>query len=400
MSNAAIYLRLSRDDGTHDESDSITNQRMILYQFAKQADIRITAEFLDDGLSGTKWERPGFQAMLQAAEDGWIDTVIVKDLSRLSRDYIRTGELLERWFPMHGIRLISVADQIDTHKTSADIYSSLRAVIDDWYTKDISRKVRAAIYARQASGICTSSRLPYGYIKQERAIQVHTERAETVKKVFLDYVTGSSFSAIARQFNERGIPAPRGAYFRWNDNSIRRILKNTAYIGVLHLHTTERISYKCDKKRILPEHDHVLIQIPPIIEESLFYKVAERIAMKRRRKSAGHWLSGRAFCDECGYLMTVQRENASFRLICGGRKRKQGCRNPSVLAEQLVICIQNELRRYGISADVRLLQRMIQSVRIGRDTMRVRLFCCRPTESELTEFRALLENRCIPADNT
>ena len=91
MSNAAIYLRLSRDDGTQEESDSITNQRMILYQFAKQADLQVTAEFLDDGISGTKWERPGFQAMLQAAEDGWIDTVIVKDLSRLSRDYIRTG---------------------------------------------------------------------------------------------------------------------------------------------------------------------------------------------------------------------------------------------------------------------------------------------------------------------
>ena len=400
MSNAAIYLRLSRDDGTQDESDSITNQRMILYQFAKQADIRITAEFLEDGISGTKWERPGFQAMLQAAEDGWIDTVIVKDLSRLSRDYIRTGELLERWFPMHGIRLISVSDRIDSYNMSADISASLRAVMDDWYTKDISRKVRAAIYARQAAGICTASRLPYGYTKQRGTIQIHTEQAEIVKLIFLQYVTGVSFSAIARQLNVQGVPAPRGADTRWNDNSIRRILQNTAYIGILRLHTTERISHKCDMKRLLPDTEHILIPIPPIIEESLFDKAAERIALNGRRKSAGHWLSGRVFCDVCGSLMTVQRENASFRLICGGRKRKQGCSNPSVLAEQLIIWIDNELRQCGIFADTRILQRMVQSVRIDRDTVRVRLSCCRPTGPELTELRELLEKRCIPADTT
>ena len=114
MSNkAALYLRLSRDDGGT-ESESIASQRMLLMQYAKLHDITVTAEFSDDGVSGSRWDRSGFQEMLRAVEDGLIDLVLVKDLSRLSRDYIRTGELIERWFPAHRVRLIAVNDGLDT----------------------------------------------------------------------------------------------------------------------------------------------------------------------------------------------------------------------------------------------------------------------------------------------
>ena len=175
---AALYMRLSREESLQDaEPDSIVSQRLLLMQYAQMHGIKVVAEYADSGVSGTKWERCGLQELLRMIEEGGINTVLVKDLSRLSRDYLQTGTLLESWFPMHGVRLIAVNDGVDTGAhSSANDYSPIRAVMDDWYARDISRKVRAAIYARQTAGICTAASLPYGYIRCGGEISAEPEK--------------------------------------------------------------------------------------------------------------------------------------------------------------------------------------------------------------------------------
>ena len=177
---AALYMRLSRDDGQRlDESESITSQRLMLMQYAEHHGFPVIAAFSDDGQSGTQWYRSGLQDLLRTIEDGLVNTVLVKDLSRLSRDYLRTGVLLEHWFPAHGVRLIAVNDGVDTaHPSAGNDYSPIRAVMDDWYARDISRKVRAAIYARQDAGICTAASLPFGYYRTDGRIDKHPEASK------------------------------------------------------------------------------------------------------------------------------------------------------------------------------------------------------------------------------
>ena len=169
----AIYLRLSREDRRGAESESIANQRSLLLQYAQAHHISVAYEFADDGITGTSQNRKSLQKMYRAIEDGLIGTVLVKDLSRLSRNYIHTGKLVEEWFPQNGVRLISVDDGVDTGMISPsnDIFA-IRAVMDDWYARDISRKVRAALYAKQHAGFCTSASLPFGYYRNNQQIIV------------------------------------------------------------------------------------------------------------------------------------------------------------------------------------------------------------------------------------
>ena len=349
MSNyAAIYMRLSRDDGSA-ESESISSQRMLLTQYAKANGINVSAEFIDDGISGSQWNREGLQQLLQAVEDGWVSTVIVKDLSRLSRDYIRTGELLERWFPNHGVRLISVNDGVDTEKASnANDYSAIRAVMDDWYARDISIKVRAAIYARQKAGICTSASLPYGFCRSKGEICVDENAAQIIRKIYSLYLSGLSALKTAKELTSGHIPSPNGVGAAWSDSTVLRILKNPAYIGKLRLHKTERRSYKCSKRIMLPDSEAIYYSVPRIISDDVYLAAQRQLAGRSHNLYSSHWLSGKVKCGCCGAPMHTVRENGHVRLICGSRKRSDICRNTSLSAEKLLLNIALKLKRYGI----------------------------------------------------
>ena len=323
----AIYLRLSRDDRISSESESITSQRLFLYQYAAQHGLEIGYEFADDGISGVSMQREALQNLLRTIQDGRIGTVLVKDLSRLSRDYIKTGELLENWFPAHGVRLIAVNDGVDTaNASSVNDFSPIRAVMDDWYARDISRKVRAAIYARQAAGICTAATLPYGYERVRGAICLHADHAKHVKEVFRLYLLHRNLRAAAEYLNRSGIPSPRHASCGWSTATIQRMLKNRAYCGELHLHVTRKQSYKSAFRQTLPPAEHICMQIPRLIPEAEFDLVQQIMSANGHKKHRAHWLSGKATCGCCGSRMIV----SEGRLLCGGRKRGSGCRNGSV----------------------------------------------------------------------
>ena len=368
--SAAIYLRLSRDDGDG-ESDSIESQRMLLTQYAAAHQITVAAEFVDDGISGSKWERPGFQQMLQAIEDGWIGTVLVKDLSRLSRDYIRTGELIERWLPANGVRLIAVNDGLDTSNSAQqNDFSAMRAVMDDWYARDISHKVRAAIYARQRAGICTSAALPFGYARRGKTICISEPEAAYVRMIFSQYSSGMSCCGIARTLSSQKVPSPGGGDV-WHDATIGRILRNQAYIGRLCLHCTQTHSYKCSKKRAVPPQEQIVYPIPRIISDALFDAVSLRMKRVTHRNTSRHWLSGKICCGVCGTGMHLTKENTQIRILCGSRKRGKDCTNPSLLLKDLIGELQKALSAYHIEAHPDILPMLVERVTVGTDQIHV-----------------------------
>ena len=377
--SAAIYMRLSRDDGNdRSESESIVSQRMLLTQYASRNHLNIISEFVDDGISGLRWDRPALQEMLRAAGRGWIRTILVKDLSRLSRDYVRIGELIEYWFPAHGIRLISVNDGVDTcDRAACNDFSPFKALMNDWYTRDISRKVRAAISARQQAGICTLATIPYGYIRKGNQLIVNSEQGKVIRGIFSRYLDGLSCVRIAAELTGSGFSSPRHADNGWSDATVRRMLMNPVYAGKLLLRKTELISYKCKKNRQRSPDEAICFSVPAIISAVQFADVQRRMKLNRHRKTVPHWLSGLAGCGECGARMIVTGQ----RLICAGRRRKNGCRNGSLRVEALETEICHAMTDAGIQIGKAALPFFVESVRITQKTADVQLWCRHPDES-------------------
>ncbi len=361
MKNGAIYLRLSREDSKENESESISNQRRLLLQFAQNHGIPIAYEFVDDGISGTTQNRKSLQKMYRAIEDGYIGTVLVKDLSRLSRNFIHTGELVEEWFPKHGVRLISVADGVDTSivSPSNDIFA-IRAVMDDWYARDISRKVRAAIRTKQRAGFCTCATLPYGYYRNAEEIVVDSAQAETVKRIFEAYASGKSCLEIARIWN-------------WNDATVRRILMNPVYIGRLQLHKTEKYNYKSDRRIRLPESEYITFPVQPIISEQLFEIVQGKLAENSHSKYRKHALAGLVFCAECGLRMHISGNAAEGRAICSMRKRFRSCSLPSLSCHELINAVNSVLNKDGIAAQEINYRKYVSMIRVSAEQITIAL---------------------------
>lgn len=379
----ALYMRLSRDENHSIESESISNQRHLLMQYASAHHIHVAFEFSDDGITGTTQNRKGLQSMFRAIEDGLIDTVLVKDLSRLSRNYIHTGELVEEWFPSHGVRLISVDDSIDTaiDSPSNDIFA-IRAVMDDWYARDISRKVRAAIYAKQRAGYCTASHLPFGYEKSGSEIIVNCAQSETVKKIYREYENGVSCCGIAKVLR-----ALDGSNRKWNDTTVRRILTNPAYTGRLHLHISEKVSYKSNRRVLLPSEEIVIYPIPRIISDEQFIRIKQIMADHRKTKPPKHWLCGKVYCAVCGAVMHVSGFDDG-RIVCSSRKRFQNCTASSVKCRFILNAIADICRQDGIPYSESLRRRLVSAVRISPDQV---VICMRYKKPEYLSAGGICE---------
>ncbi len=370
--DTALYLRLSRDDGSTQESESIASQRAMLLQYAAQMGFAVYDIFVDDGYSGTLWERPAFQQMLLLAQTGHIHTIITKDLSRLSRDYIHTGQLLEQWFPAHGIRFIAIGDGIDTAISQpANEFFPLRAVMNDWYARDISHKVRNALQARRQKGICTLATVPFGYQRMGNTIVPCSVYIPVVKWIFAQAAEGKSLRQIARELTAQQIPTPRAQQIKaelhspWSDVTVRRILQNPVYMGDLQLHRTERISHKCKQKRPLPTEQWCRIAVEPIISQALFAAVQTALAERKRHSAAAHWLKGLVICGECGCTMTLRDTTSSQpRLQCSGRRNGNGCTNPSICVQEVETLLQQQFLADGVPDSVDLWQLLITELRI------------------------------------
>lgn len=327
-----IYLRLSRDDENEGDSQSIKNQREFLTKYVKAQDNWLLVDiYIDDGYTGTNYNRPDFIRMKQDIEDGKINLVITKDLSRLGRDYIDTGYYLEKYFPAKRVRYISVNDGIDTFsKTSNNDIGPFMSVVNDMYAKDISKKVRTAKKTKAEKGEFIGAFAPYGYKKHPNDITklvIDEEAAQVVKYIFTEYNKGNGLAYVARRLNEQNIECPsvykqrttkfhcKSFYGLWGHETIKKILTNRVYIGELIQRKGEMVSYKVKKYIALPESEHTIKKaahdsIVSIEEFNLAQSLLKTKTHTRHSKdSKDHLLSGIVYCPRCNnkYRFAVQK---------------------------------------------------------------------------------------------
>ena len=296
----ATYIRLSREDGENGESESIGNQRDIIMRYIKENHLQFIDEYVDDGISGTTFERPGFQRLISDIEQQRINMVITKDLSRLGREYIQTGQYIEKYFPEHNIRYVAINDGIDTFSnTSCNDITPFKSILNDMYAKDISKKVRSVIKEKQIKGEYMCTVAPYGYKKdelQKNHLVIDENTSYIVKDIFNMYLNGNSVYSIRDNLNKRKIQSPSG-YARkqveikkWNSVTILNILSNKAYIGTTVANKRTNLSYKSKKRIKVPIEEYIVTENThePIIEKEDFEKAQFLLAKKSINKKNKH----------------------------------------------------------------------------------------------------------------
>lgn len=324
-----MYLRLSRDDDSKTESESIKNQKIYLTEYVvKHPNWSLIDIYVDDGYTGTNFNRPDFIRLISDISSGKIDLVITKDLSRLGRDYIQVGYYTENYFPQRNVRYIAVNDGIDTFsKTSNNDIGPFMSVINDMYAKDISKKVRTVKRTKAEKGQFIGAFAPYGYKKKPNDITklvIDEEPAEIVKYIFNEYVSGKGLAYIAHRLNEKGIDCPsvykqkeskyhcKAVANLWGHNTIRKILTNKVYTGDLIQHKGEMVSYKVKKYRLLPEEEYLIKENAheAIVDKKTFELAGDILKRKahniHKKENTEHLLAGLLYCPICHNKYTYQ----------------------------------------------------------------------------------------------
>lgn len=323
-------MRLSRDDERAGESTSIEHQRLILQKYVAEQGGTVIREYVDDGWSGTNFERPAVKKMLEDAQTGKIDTIVVKDLSRFGRNYIQVGQYVDYIFPAYGIRFIAINDNVDTadrSSTAMDMMPIMN-VFNEWHAANTSKKIRAVIEANQRAGKYTNSIYPYGYkagTDENRTAVIDGEAAKVVKRIFNLRVEGNSARTIAKILTDEGIPNPATYFTRldgkkaekqfspyWCAKTVSWILSNQTYIGNTVQHKTTSVSYKNHKVISIPESGQIIKQNAheAIVSRELWDKVQtinKSLSKGKKDKSNKvHALSGLLVCPDCGKKLKIK----------------------------------------------------------------------------------------------
>ncbi len=365
---AGLYIRLSREDGDKDESDSVSNQRMLLREYsAKLPDVEVADYFIDDGWTGTNFERPGFIRLMEQIKAGSLNCVIVKDLSRFGRNYIEVGNYLEQIFPFMGVRFISIADSLDSYGNPGQMNTILvpfKNLINDEYCRDISNKVRSSLDSRRRSGKFIGSFSAYGYVKDpdnKGELLVDETVAPIVKNIYEWFLDGLGAITIAKKLNNMGIPSPSeykkmcGLHYKvsdssvkgpvmWGYSAVKRILQNRMYCGDLVQGVMRVTSYKVKKLQRVPEDEWMVCENhhEGIVDRETFYKV-QRIfdTDTRMTQEQGRitMLGGFMRCADCGRAMNRHKNVHSYGtyhyFVCSTYKKvsKNVCSRHSIRAD-------------------------------------------------------------------
>ena len=341
----ALYMRLSREDiDKEGESASIENQRIMLQRFAKEHSFTIYKEYVDDGISGTTFDRPYFQQLINDIESDQINLVIVKDLSRLGRDYIKSGDWLENFCPSHNVRFIAVQDHYDSDKPEMNDFVPFKNIFNEFYAKDTSRKIRATFEMKFKEGQYIGNFAPYGYKKDplnKNHLIIDEQVAPVVQDIFRRITQGKSPAEIAKELNSEGVVSPavyrcmNKPYLNINDYSqnkkwvagtIQKMVKNIIYLGHMAQGKTKRISYK-NKTTINKSRDEWIIKknTHEAIIDELTFDIAKR-RLQGRISEKGEFVnifSGLVKCADCGRNMSTvgtRRKGSHANLACGAYK--------------------------------------------------------------------------------
>ena len=383
----ALYPRLSHEDELQGESNSISNQKRILETYAKQNGFSNLRWYTDDGYSGANFQRPGFQAMLADIEAGKVGTVIVKDMSRLGRNYLQVGMYTEMIFPQKGVRFIAINDGVDSAQGEND-FAPLRNIFNEWLVRDTSKKIKAVKRSKGMSGKPITSKPVYGYLMDEdENFIIDEEAAPVVRQIYSLCLAGNGPTKIARMLTEQQIPTPGPLEYRrtgstrryhpgyeckWATNTVVHLLENREYTGCLVNFKTEKPSYKLkhsienppEKQAVFENHHE------PIIDRETWERVQE---LRKQRKRPNRYdevglFSGILFCADCGSVMYQQRYQTDKRkqdcYICGSyKKRTADCTAHFIRTDLLTAGVLSNLRKvtsYAAKHEARFMKLLIE----------------------------------------
>ena len=419
--HAALYIRLSKEDESEGPSQSVQNQESLLREFVQQHRLSVYDTYVDDGWSGTNFDRPDFQRMIADIEAKKVNMVITKDLSRLGRDYIITGHYMERYFPEHRVRYISLLDGIDTgvDSTANDI-TPFRAIMNDMYAKDISKKIKSVKRDKQRKGQFIGGKPVYGYKMhptEKNKIVIDEEVAPIVQRIFALALSGMSCRNIAALLNQEGIPTPAayanlpvakpGPYTGlWSSERISDMLQNETYIGNMVQGRSVKISYKSKKCLKQDPANWVIVEgtHEPLVDAETFRKVRMLVNSRKHTRSRTYdfLLKGLIFCHECGYpLAVLNRKNARGEDVlyfvcrtyqrftkagvctCHSIKEKtvtdavidkvrevcQAYLNPDELLPMAREAVENARKQNNLEAELQVVQAKIDSLTANLDRM-------------------------------
>ena len=374
----ALYIRLSREDGDREESNSIASQRELLTEFANtQTDMAAPRLYVDDGYTGTDFDRPDFRRMMHDLRAGIVNCVIVKDLSRLGRNYVKVGEYLERTFPLLNVRFIALSERIDSvaDPRSADsLIVPFRNILNDEYAHDISNKVRASLDLKRRQGKFIGSFASYGYRKDPNdhsRLLIDEAAAAVVRDIFDWFLAGMSVLGIAKRLNEQRIPNP-SAYKRqqgmnyqhpasdnldglWPDSSVRRILHNPLYTGTMVQGKNRMKSYKLHISEAVPKEEWITVEQTheAIIPQELFdqaQSLFERDTRTAPTRKQVYLFSGFLRCADCGKAMNrkqISQPYGSYHYyICSTFKKQHSgaCTKHTIRSDRLEQAVLETLR--------------------------------------------------------
>ena len=376
--NTCGYVRLSREDGDKEESNSVTGQKDLIRDFlSRHPELRECDMKVDDGYTGSNFDRPAFQKMMEAVKAGKINCIVVKDLSRFGRDHLEAGEYIERIFPFLGVRFIAINDHYDSeHRNveSDELIIPFKNLINEAYCRDISVKVRTQLEVKRKSGQYIGAFAVYGYLKDEtdkNRLVADEYAADVVRDIFKWKLEGMSPQDIAARLNHSGVLSPMeykrslGMRFAtsfkanpqaaWSANAVLRILKNPVYTGVLIQGRETTPSYKVRKRVTKPENEWAVVSDAheAIIERRDFDSVQKALSLDTRRSpgdSAVQLFSGMVFCGECGASMvrkTVPSGNKKYvYYVCAAHKQDKSCSPHRMRDEALEQLVLDTVKQY------------------------------------------------------
>ena len=370
----ALYCRLSRDDDVQGDSNSIANQKKLLSKYAKEYGLSNTKYFVDDGYTGTNFNRPGFTEMIEAAEEGYIGSILVKDMSRLGRDYLQVGFYTDNFFPEHNIRFIAVNDGVDSAEGENE-FAPFRNIMNEWYARDISRKVRSSQRLRGSAGVPLSLPL-YGYRKDPdnpKSWVIDEEAAAVVRRIYQLCIDGFGVEKTAailerdkilkptEYWKSKGVRKPgkksivRDSPYCWCKTTVEKILLAREYMGDTVNFKTYSKSFKNKRRYENPEENHAIFENThePIIDRQTWEMVQRiRAGTKRRqpKNTEKHMFAGLLYCADCGCKLhfNVNHPHTELKYFnCSNYRGNRGtCNNTHYIrADALEEVVLLELRR-------------------------------------------------------
>lgn len=419
-----IYIRLSREDEEkekYQESESIGNQRTLLMQYIRQNKLNYISEYVDDGVSGTSFDRPAFNRMIADIEQGKINMVITKDLSRLGRNYVQSGLYIENYFPEHEVRFVAILDNIDTaYDTSNNDIAPFKSILNEMYAKDISKKINSVLQAKRNNGEYLGT-APYGYKKDPENkyhLIIDEEAANVVKLIYEKYLSGFGTMQIADYLSKKKIPIPsdynkrkRGTksltYGLWQQSTVRFILSNEIYTGTVIQGKRKKVSFKSKKFINLPEEDWVKVENmhEAIISKEDFERAKKVIeATKGSRVVQNDYLfKGLLRCYDCGGYIGIRSPDKNGNIY--GRCQRYGrfgkfdvCSphnfNYQVFEEQMLEVLRQVCKEYKNKKKLEEIAKQTKSNESQEFNIKKQIDSCKQNiEKETRKLEVMYEDR-------